>query len=130
MIILTIRTDRPEAEIGLFDGDDELAYETWEAHRQLSSTIHVKIRKLLESQNKDWQDIKGVVFYIGPGSFTGLRIGATVANTMAATLEVPIAGANGEDWIAAGIRSVKKGKTTKLVVPFYGRDPHITTPKK
>lgn len=130
MIILTIRTDKPEAEIGLFDDQEKLTYEIWEAHRELSSTIHVKIRALLESTGKDWQDIQGLVFYIGPGSFTGLRIGATVANTIAATLGVPIAGTNGEDWIEAGTVTVKKGKTSKLVIPFYGRDPHITTPKK
>lgn len=130
MIILTIRTDKPEAEIGLFDNQEELAYKTWEAHRQLSSTIHAKIRKLLESKHKDWHDIEGLVFYIGPGSFTGLRIGATVANTIAATLDIPIAGTNGENWIAAGATIISKDKATKLVIPFYGRDPNITTPRK
>ncbi len=68
MIILTIRTDKPEAEIGLFDESEELASHTWEAHRQLSSTIHTKISGLLESHGKSWHDIKGLVFYIGPGS--------------------------------------------------------------
>lgn len=52
MTILTIRTDKPEAEVGLFEGDEELAYEKWQAHRQLSLTIHNKIRDLLKSQGK------------------------------------------------------------------------------
>src|SRR5687767_2291411 len=99
MIILTIRTDKPEAEIGLFDGDKQLIYEEWEAHRQLSSTILIKIRELLESQGMDWADIEGLICFIGPGSFTGLRIGVTVANTMSATLDIPISGTNGEGWI-------------------------------
>lgn len=129
-MILTIRTDKPEAEIGLHDDEKRLAYETWEAHRQLSSTILTKIRSMIESQGKDWQDITGVVCFVGPGSFTGLRIGVTVANTIAATLEVSIAGTNGDDWITEGVQRVLSGKATKLVVPFYGRDPHITTPKK
>ena len=130
MTILTIRTDKPEAEVGLFEGAEELTYEKWQAHRQLSSTIHNKIRDLLKSQGKDWQDVEAVVFYIGPGSFTGLRIGATVANTMATTLGVPVAGTNGDDWIKDGVRLVQKGKDLGLVMPFYGRDPHITAPKK
>lgn len=130
MIILTIRTDNPNAEIGLFDDNKQLAYEIWEAHRQLSSTILVKIRKLLESLDKDWQDIGGIVFFCGPGSFTGLRIGATVANTMAVTLEVPIVGRNGDDWVAQGVQDLASSKNDMLVIPFYGREPHITVPKK
>ena len=130
MKILTIRTDKPVAEIGLYKDQERHAYKTWEAHRQLSSTIHTEIHKLLESKDKDWQDVEGIVFFIGPGSFTGLRIGAAVANTVATTLGVPIAGTNGDDWIQVGIEIVKTGKTPKLIVPFYGRDPHITTPRK
>ncbi len=130
MIFLTIRTDSPEAEIGLFEDEEELVIERWQAHRELSSTIHTKILDILKSQGKDWHDLEGLVFYIGPGSFTGLRIGATVANTIATTLNVPIAGTNGDDWIKAGVKLVKQGKGLELVMPFYGRDPHITAPRK
>ena len=80
MLILTIRTDKPEAEIGLFEDNKQLAYEMWQAHRELSDTIHKKIEKLLKSQKKDWQNIDGIVCFKGPGSFTGLRIGLTVGN--------------------------------------------------
>lgn len=130
MIILTIKTDQPIAEIGLYKDKKRLAYETWEAHRQLSATIHTKIRELLESKNKDWSDIEGIVCFIGPGSFTGLRIGTTVANTLATSLKVPIAGTNGEGWIESGIRMLKQGANLEMVIPFYGREPHITAPRK
>jgi hypothetical protein len=46
MIILTIRTDKPEAEIGLYDDEKQIIYETWQAHRQLAETIHLKIKEL------------------------------------------------------------------------------------
>lgn len=130
MIILTIRTDKPEAEIGLYDDEQQLAYEAWQAHRELSSTIHTKIRQLLKSQDKDWHNVEGLLFFIGPGSFTGLRIGATVANTTATALNIPIIGTNGDDWISNGIALLAKGMNVKVVYPFYGREPHITAPKK
>ena len=41
MIILTIKTDQPTAEVGLFDGEEKLGYTKWEAHRTLTDTIHV-----------------------------------------------------------------------------------------
>lgn len=110
MITLTIRTDKPEAEIGLFENEQQLAYETWEAHRQLAETIHSKIKKLLKSQQKDWQDIEGIVCFQGPGSFTGLRIGLTVGNALAYGLAIPIVAAQGEDWIQTGLKKLAVGQ--------------------
>jgi tRNA threonylcarbamoyladenosine biosynthesis protein TsaB len=130
MLILTIRTDKPEAEIGLFDGKSELAYVKWEAHRQLAETLHAKIRDLLKTQTKDWSDIQAVVCFKGPGSFTGLRIGITVGNAIAANLTVPIVGAAGKDWAQEGIAKLLENKGQKIVVPDYGREAHITQQKK
>ena len=49
-MILSIRTDKPEAEIGLFSADGQkLVYKTWQAHRELSSTILVVIKELLDN---------------------------------------------------------------------------------
>jgi tRNA threonylcarbamoyladenosine biosynthesis protein TsaB len=129
MIILTIRTDKPESEIGLYDSETQLAYETWEAHRQLAETIHNKIQALLESKSKKLKDIQGIVVYIGPGSFTGLRIGISVANALAYSLAVPIIGVTGS-WIEDGIARIKAGENDKTVVPEYGAPVHVTTPKK
>src|SRR5690606_16607766 len=121
MLILTIRTDKPEAEIGLFDDDKQLAYEKWQGHKQLSVTIHQEIKKLLQSQGKDWHDIEAVVCFKGPGSFTGLRIGLTVGNTLAANLSVPIIAADEDDWIEQGIGKILSGENDKLALPNYGR---------
>lgn len=130
MIILTIRTDKPEAEIGLYNNDVQLAYEKWEGHKQLSVTILKKIEDLLNSQNRKWQDIQGIVGYKGPGSFTGLRIGLTVANTLADNLPVSIVGSSGEDWAKVGIEQLISGKDEKIILPNYGSKPHTTKQKK
>ena len=129
MLILTMRTDKPEAEIGLFNDGNKLAYETWTAHRQLAEGVHKKIHELLGSQNKDWHDIQGIVCFKGPGSFTGLRIGLTVANALASSLDIPIAGEVGEDWLDKGINSMQEGKNDEAAMPEYGSEPHITLPK-
>lgn len=130
MLILAIRTDKPEAEIGLFDGKNKLTYETWQAHRQLAETIHTKIEALLKSRDKDWHDIEGVVCYQGPGSFTGLRIGLTVGNAIAYGLEVPIVAEQKADWVQVGISRLIKGESDELALPYYGSPPHITEQKK
>lgn len=130
-MILVIRTDKPEAEVGLYDGSRELGYETWQAHRQLSSTIHHKIQKLLDGQNITWQDISGVIIYKGPGSFTGIRIGISVANALADGLQIPVAGTTGPEWIKQGIELLKKdSQSSKYALPEYGAPVHTTKPRK
>lgn len=130
MMTLTIRTDKPEAELGLYDGDRQLAYETWQAHRQLAETIHLKIDALLKSQDKLLEDITGLVCYQGPGSFTGLRIGLTVANALSYSLNIPIVATQDPAWLEVGLGRLEDGKNDTVAMPFYGADAHITPPKK
>lgn len=130
MLILTIRTDKPEAEIGLFEDQTRLAYETWQAHRELSDTIHLKIQEQLTAQHKALKDIKGIVCFRGPGSFTGLRIGLTVANALAYACEVPLIATQGSGWIAKGIQQLAAGENQRVALPRYGSPVHITLPKR
>lgn len=130
MLVLTVRTDKPEAEIGLYDDQRQLEYETWHAHRELSITIHQKISGLLANQGKKLSDLQGIVCFAGPGSFTGLRIGLTVANTLAYALEVPIVATPDPEWLEQGIQRLLDGKPDKIALPLYGADAHITQPKK
>lgn len=129
-MIIVIRTDKPEAEVGIFKDEEKLAYEKWQAHRELSQTIHQQISDLLKSQKAEWADISGVVVFSGPGSFTGLRIGASVANALAESLDIPVIGATGENWIEDGISKIKRGENDKIVIPDYGRGARITQPRK
>lgn len=130
MLILTIRTDKPESEIGLFDDSTQLSYETWQAHRLLAETIHTKLSELLLQQSREWLDIQGIVVYQGPGSFTGLRIGLSVANALANSYGVPIVGKTGDNWAQQGVADLLAGKGSIVALPEYGAPVHITTPKK
>jgi tRNA threonylcarbamoyladenosine biosynthesis protein TsaB len=130
MLILTLRTDKPESEIGLFNNEVQLAYEVWQAHRQLAETIHTKLQSQLDQHGKHWSDIEGIVVYQGPGSFTGLRIGLSVANALATSNTAPIVGSTGEEWIQVGISDILAGKGQSVALPEYGAPVHITQPKK
>lgn len=130
MTVLTIKTDNPMAEIGVFDNQTKLAYKTWEAHRKLAETIHKTIDDVLAEAGISAENVQGIVAYEGPGSFTGLRIGLTVANTLAYSLRVPIVAAQTENWIEMGITRLHAGEQDEIALPFYGRDAHITTQRK
>jgi tRNA threonylcarbamoyladenosine biosynthesis protein TsaB len=130
MIILTVRTNKPVAKIGLYDNEKQLAYETWEAHRQLAETIHEKIEDILDKTDKKMTDLQGIAAFEGPGSFTGLRIGLSVANALAYGLDIPIVSASGENWREQGIKQLLTGGNDRLAMPRYGSPAHITQPRR
>lgn len=129
MKILTIRTDKPEAEVGLYDDQNQLVYKVWQAHRELSVTLHTAVEELLEVSTLAWSDIEGVVFYGGPGSFTGLRIGAAFANALAAGNNLPLVQSSSERWLEDGIERLLDGESMPAL-PEYGAEAHTTAPKK
>lgn len=129
MLILTIRSDKPEAELGLYTNDQQLTYTSWQAHRELAESIHIKIEELLKSQGKALNEINAVLVFKGPGSFTGLRIGLTVGNALAESLRIPIVAEKTNAWISRGITRLRQGENEQVVTPAYGSPPHITLPR-
>lgn len=130
MIAITIKTDQQKAELALYEDQTLLAEEKWEAHRQLAETIHKKIESLLVSREKELSQVKGFVCYKGPGSFTGLRIGMSVANGLAYGVSARVVSANGDKWQQEGITRLLAGDNEISALPEYGGEIHITKPRK
>jgi tRNA threonylcarbamoyladenosine biosynthesis protein TsaB len=128
-MILLLNTSTPICKLSLVDGDWRFD-DQWEANRELAKGLLGYIQTNLEKNDKQWTDITGVVGFKGPGSFTGLRIGLTVMNTLATSESIPIIGATGEDWQQTGIRRILNGENDEIVLPEYGAEPNITTPRK
>lgn len=108
---LYLDTSRPAAIVKL---DDQL-YE-WDAGYDLAKHLLKYIHDKLQEQGKDWRDLTSITFMSGPGSFTGLRIGATVVNTLASQLGIPLFN--------------HRGEKVDLIIPEYGRPANISSPKK
>ena len=128
-MIIALDTSTPVCRLWLIDGDATSRYE-WESGRGLADGLIAYLRDKLGEQGKDWRDITGLIVLKGPGSFTGLRIGLTVLNTIADTNSVPIVGQTGEDWLEVGANRLKNGENDELVMPMYGSEPNITKPRK
>lgn len=79
---------------------------------KILSFIHDK----LQENGADWQDISAITFFSGPGSFTGLRIGAAIVNTLANQLQVPLFDHHGNQH--------------QIILPDYGRPANISAPRK
>lgn len=111
---------------------DGITYEhEWQADRELARGLHAFLRDRLLEHEKVLADIEGIGVMKGPGSFTGLRIGLTVLNTLADSLAVPIVGIQqAENWHEVALDRLARGENDHLVLPFYGREATITQPRK
>ena len=123
-------TDQPEAELGLFENNDQLEYVKWPANHELAETIHTQLFGLLKKAGKEINQAGAVICFQGPGSYTGLRIGLSVGNALSYSLKIPIVACRGEDWIKTGLERLTDHQTDNVVMPFYGGEIHVTLPKR
>lgn len=128
-MILLLDTSTPVCKISLV-GDGWRHDDEWRAERELADGLLSYIEEQLHARKGGWADITGIGVYKGPGSFTGLRIGMSVLNTLAHTQQVPIVGTTREDWQNRALERLTGGEDDKIVLPFYGREANITKPRK
>jgi tRNA threonylcarbamoyladenosine biosynthesis protein TsaB len=127
-MILLLDTSTNTCKISLVD-DNKRIDDLWQSDRNLARNLLKHVHELLLSNKFDWSDIRAIGVFKGPGSFTGLRIGLTTANTIADGLNIPIVGSVGDDWQDLALNRIKNNETDKIVLPEYGSDAKITTPK-
>lgn len=128
-MILLLDTSTIICRLTFVDDNLHQDYE-WESNRNLAKGLLSFILEKLNLVNKTWADIAAIGVFEGPGSFTGLRIGITVANTIADAQNIPIVGGRGGDWQNEIVTKINSGKNEKIVLPFYGSEAHITKPRK
>jgi len=128
-MIILLDTSTPVCKLSLIDGEQRIDDE-WESGRTLAKGLLGYLQANFQKLGKSWDDITGIVAYKGPGSFTGLRIGLTVLNTIADSQQLPIVGTTTDDWQKLGLERLTAGQNDELVMPEYGAEAHITTPRK
>lgn len=130
MTYLCIRTDAPRVEFVLCEGLMVVDRREWQADRQLAFGILSELEDFLSANHKTFENLDGLAVYRGPGSFTGLRIGITVMNTVAYARGLPIVGAESDAWCQAACVRLENGENDEIVLPFYGAEARITKPRK
>ena len=88
MKILGIDTATEIASVGVIgNGEKEL---TRHCHRTLSRDLISMIDEVLSGSETTLKDLDGIAISIGPGSFTGLRIGLATAKGMSFSIGTPV----------------------------------------
>lgn len=90
--LLAIDTATRYAGLALYDGGRILSEASWLSNNNHSVELMPALVRMLDQQALSASDLAAVAVAIGPGSFTGLRIGVSVAKGLAQAQNIPILG--------------------------------------
>jgi tRNA threonylcarbamoyladenosine biosynthesis protein TsaB len=99
MKILGIDTSSHFNTIGLISGKQILADFSWEARNSLQKII-LNIDLVLRKGGLTLAEVDGLAVGIGPGSWTGVRVGVTVGKILSYALNKPVCGVSSLDALA------------------------------
>jgi tRNA threonylcarbamoyladenosine biosynthesis protein TsaB len=101
LLLLTIETATPVESIALVNGRDVLASRVTRAGRGRGDELVASVREVLASSSRRLPDLDGIAVSIGPGRFTGLRVGLATAKGLSASTGLPLFGVRTLDALAA-----------------------------
>jgi len=89
-MLLAIDTATQYISLALFDGDRVLAERSWRAGRRHTVELMPNVVQMLEQARIGRLDLQALAVAQGPGSFTCLRVGLSVAKGLASSLDIPV----------------------------------------
>jgi tRNA threonylcarbamoyladenosine biosynthesis protein TsaB len=92
MIILGLDSATDILAVGIANGNAVVVDNCLETRREHASQIINQIELSLKEAKLERSDLEGVAAAIGPGSFTGLRIGLAAAKAIAVANDIPLVG--------------------------------------
>jgi len=89
IILFIDKSNNKEVKVGIeIDGKKYLVEQPID-HRKAQAVLPI-VEKLIKEHNLRLEDITKIEVNPGPGSFTGIRVGVTIANTLGFLLKVPV----------------------------------------
>ncbi len=90
--LLAVDTATQFASVALYDGISVLAEMTWKSRRRHTIELPPQVVKMLKQLDIEAANLMGLAVTLGPGSFTGLRIGLAFAKGLALARGIPLVG--------------------------------------
>ena len=99
-MLLAFDTATPFVTVALHDGDDVVVERRSEQRMKHGEQLAPLIDAALTEAGVVRQDLTAIAVGVGPGPFTGLRVGLVTARTLAFVLELPVYGVCSLDVLA------------------------------
>jgi len=102
VLLLGFDTATPAVTVALHDGEQVLAQvATVDAHRH-AELLAPAIAKVIADAGAEREDLTAIAVGVGPGPYTGLRVGVVTARVLGTALGIPVYGVCTLDVVAAG----------------------------
>lgn len=101
-ILLALDTSTRAVGLSLFNGAQVINETTWLSHDHHTVELAPAVNEALLKSNLSIKEVGAITVAIGPGSFTGLRIGLALAKGLAIVRHIPIIGVPTLDILAMG----------------------------
>jgi tRNA threonylcarbamoyladenosine biosynthesis protein TsaB len=96
MVLYIDSTQVEKVEISLKNTRGKIIDTMTSTQKKGSQVLLPQIAKLLKKHHLNVKDLTGVEVNVGPGSFTGTRVGVAIANALSFALHVPLNGKLGK----------------------------------
>jgi tRNA threonylcarbamoyladenosine biosynthesis protein TsaB len=100
VLILAFDCSSPAGTVAVLDGPRVLARQSLDPTKRSAKTLAPAVESVLSQVGKLPRELQLIATTVGPGSFTGLRVGVTMAKTLAYALKCDVVGLNTLDVIA------------------------------
>lgn len=108
MLILGIETSTPQASVAIGSEQGVVASALVSRGATYNEFLLPAVRFCLEEAGLGYRNLGGIAVGLGPGLFTGMRVGVATAKGLAQTLSLPIAGMSSLDVLAYSVRYAPK----------------------
>ncbi|MEV7865140.1 tRNA (adenosine(37)-N6)-threonylcarbamoyltransferase complex dimerization subunit type 1 TsaB [Streptomyces sp. NPDC088124] len=92
MLLLAVDTATPAVTVALHDGSSALAAERLVDARRHGELLLPAVDRVLARAGRKLDAVTDVIVGVGPGPYTGLRVGLVTASTFGSVLGVPVRG--------------------------------------
>jgi tRNA threonylcarbamoyl adenosine modification protein YeaZ len=118
-VILAFSTSSPWASVALIDGDTVV----WEELQHAPQNASAACIRMLEAHGEEWRKARIFAADVGPGSFTGVRVGVMLAKSFAFALGGGVVGANAFDLVATDETVALPSRRGEYFVRVPGEEP-------